>query len=61
MKPNSSKYQKFQNIVIHACKNNSEKKNLLKMCGPQIWLCLLMFRLIASKWLNSLTTIDTLS
>ena len=31
------------------------------MCGPQIWLCLFTFRPIASKQLNSLTTIDTLS
>jgi len=31
------------------------------MCGPQIRLCLFTFRPIASKQLNSLTTIDTLS
>jgi len=31
------------------------------MCGPQIWLCLFMFRPIASKQLNSLTTINTFS
>ena len=31
--------------------------NLLKMCGPQIRLCLFTFRPIASKQLNSLTTI----
>jgi len=31
------------------------------MCGPQIWLCLFTFRPIASKQLNSLTTIDTIS
>jgi len=35
--------------------------NLLKMCGPQIRLCLFTFRPIASKSLNSLTTIDILS
>jgi len=29
------------------------------MCGPQIQLCLFTFRLIVSKQLNSLTTIDT--
>ena len=34
---------------------------LLKMSGPQIWLCLFTFRPIASKQLNGLTTIDTLS
>jgi len=34
--------------------------NLLKMCGPQIRLCLFTFRHIA-KQLNSLTTIKTLS
>jgi len=31
------------------------------MCGPQIRLCLFTFRPIASKQLNSLTTIDSLS
>jgi len=31
------------------------------MAGPQIWLCLFTFRPIASKQLNGLTTIDTLS
>jgi len=35
--------------------------NLLKMCGPQIRLCLFTFWPIASKQLNSLTTIDTFS
>jgi len=34
--------------------------NLLKMCGPQIQLCLFTFRPIASKQLKLLTTIDTL-
>jgi len=34
---------------------------LLKMSGPQIWLCLFTFRPIASKQLNGLNTIDTLS
>jgi len=34
---------------------------LLKMSGPQIWLCLFTFRAIASKQLNGLTTIVTLS
>ena len=34
---------------------------LLKMSGPQIWLCLFTFRPIASKQLNGLTTIDILS
>jgi len=34
---------------------------LLKMSGPQIWLCLFTFRAIASKQLNGLTTIDILS
>ena len=39
------------------------KKWMLKMCGPQIRLCLFSFRTIASKQLNSLTTrtIDILS
>jgi len=31
------------------------------MCGPQIQLCLFTFWPIASKQLNSLTTIDSLS
>jgi len=35
--------------------------NLLKMCGPEIQLCLFTFRPIASKQLNSLTTIIILS
>jgi len=34
---------------------------LLKMSGPQIWLCLFTFRPIASKQLNGMTTIDILS
>jgi len=38
-----------------------KKMNLLKMCGPQIRLCLFTFRPIASKQLNSLTTLDTFS
>ena len=57
----SRKYEKLPNIVIHACKKKFWKMYLLKMSGPQIWLCLFTFRLIASKQLNSLTTIDTLS
>jgi len=39
----------------------SEKMYLLKMSGPQIWLCLFTFRPIASKQLNGLTTINILS
>jgi len=57
----SRKYEKLPNIVIHACKNITEQMYFLKMSGPQIWLCLFMFRPIASKELNGLTTIDTLS
>jgi len=34
---------------------------LLKMFGPQIWLCLFTFRPIALKQLNGSTTIDILS
>jgi len=49
-----------QNIVIHACKNITGKMNLLKLCGPQIRLCLFTFRPMPEQ-LNSLTTIDTLS
>jgi len=55
------KYVKLPNIVIHAGKSITEKVYLLKMCGPQIRLCLFTFRPIASKQLNSLTTIDSLS
>jgi len=36
-------------------------KSLLKMCGPEIWLHLFTFGPIASKQLNSLTTIVSLS
>ena len=57
----SSKYDKLPNIVILACKNIKEKMHLLKMSGPQIWLCLFTFRPIASKQLNGLTTTDTVS
>jgi len=57
----SRKYEKLPNIVILACKNITEKMHLLKMCGPQIWLCLFTFRPIASKQLKGLTTIDTVS
>jgi len=35
--------------------------NLLKMCGPQIQLCLFTFRHIASKQFESLTKINILS
>jgi len=56
-----AKYETLPNIVIHACKNIPENMYLLKLSGPQIRLCLFTFRPIASKQLNSLTTIDTLS
>jgi len=58
---NSRKYEKLPNIVVHACKNNTKKMYLLRMSGPQIRLCLFTFWPIASKKLNGLTTIDTLS
>jgi len=38
-----------------------QKMYLLKMSGPHIWLCLFTFRLIASKQLNGLNTIASLS
>jgi len=57
----SRKYEKLPNITILACKNITEKMHLLKMSGPQIWLCLFTFRHIASKQLNRLTTINTVS
>jgi len=50
----SRKYEKLPNIVIHACKNITEKMYLLKMSGPQIWLCLFTFRPIASALLAQL-------
>jgi len=55
----SRKYEKLPNTVtvILACKNIT----MLKMSGPQICLCLFTFRPIASKQLNGLTTIDTVS
>jgi len=40
--------------------NITDKNNLLKTSGPQIWLRLFTFRPIAPKQLNSLTTIGTL-
>jgi len=57
----SRKYEKLPNIVTRACKHIREKMYLLKMCGPKIWLCLFTFQPIASKHLNSFTTIVTLS
>jgi len=36
----SRKYETPPNIVIVECKNITEKMHLLKMSGPQIWLCL---------------------
>jgi len=59
----SRKYEILPNIVILACKNITENIFLLKMSGPQIWLCLFTFFIyvIASKQLNGLTTIDTVS
>jgi len=42
-------------------RKKKKKINLLKMCGPQMRLCLFMFRPFASKQLYSWTTIDTLS
>jgi len=57
----SRQYEKLPSIVVHACKIFLEKMYLLKMFGRQIWLCLFTFRPIASKQLNGLTTIDTLS
>ena len=53
------KYEKLPNIVIHACKNSTEKMYLMKKSGPQIWLCLFKFRSRASKQLNGLTTIHS--
>jgi len=41
--------------------NGKPKRHLLKMSGPQIWLCLFMFRHIALKQLNGLTTSDNVS
>jgi len=49
--PRNTAYQKG-GCHPHAYKNITEKMNLLKMCGLQIWLCLFMFRPIASKQLT---------
>jgi len=57
----SHQYEKLPSIVVHACKILQKKMYLLKMSGPQIWLCLFTFRPIASKQLNGLTTINTFS
>jgi len=57
----SRKYEKLPNIVTYASNNMTEKMNLLKMSGLQTRLCLFTFRPIASKQLNSLLKIDTLS
>ena len=57
----SRKYEILPNIVVLACKNITEKMHFLKISGPQIWLCLFTFRPIASKQLDGLTTIDTVS
>ena len=53
-------YKKIPNIVIRECLFY-RKMNLLIMCGSQIRLCISMFGSIASKQLNSLTTINYLS
>jgi len=52
------KYKKLPNIVIHACKNITEKIQFVKMCGPKTRICLFTFRPIPSK---QLTTINILS
>ena len=57
----SRKYETLSNIIIYACMNITEKMNLLKMCVPQIRVCLFTIRPIASKQFNSLTTIVSLS
>jgi len=35
------------------------KNGFVERCGPQMWLCLFMFRPIILKQLNSLTSFDT--
>jgi len=57
----SRKYEKMPNVLFMHVKILQKRINLLKMCGPQIWLCLFTFRPIKSKQLNSLTRLDTLS
>ena len=57
----SRKYEKLPNIIIHACKILQKKRIRLKYVAHKFGLCLFTFRPIASKQLNSLTTIDTLS
>jgi len=47
----SRKYEKLPNIVIHACYRTL--MDFLKKCGPQIWLCLFMFRPITFEQLKN--------
>jgi len=61
IKSYSRKLKKLPNIVICTCLNFTGKMTLLKKCGPQMWLCLLTFRRIAFRQLNSLTAIDMFS
>ena len=61
MKPTPVNMKKLPNIVIYACDNITEKMNLIKMCVPQIRLCLFTFRPVASKRCNSLNGIYSLS
>ena len=55
----SRKYEKLPNIVIHACKNITEKRPCWKCVACKFGF--FTFWLIASKQLNSLTTVVTLS
>jgi len=50
----SRKYEKLPNIVILACQNITEKMHLLKMSGPQIWLCIFVSTHCVEtvKWLD---------
>jgi len=61
VKPPLVNIKKLPNVVLHACKHITENMKLLKLWSPQIRLCLFMFRPMAWKQLNSLTTIITLS
>jgi len=56
-----SKYEKLPNIVIHACKNITEKNEFVENVTPANSALFFTFRPIPSKQLNGLTTIDILS
>ena len=57
----SRKYEKLTKKLSMHVKILQIKMNLFKLCSPQIRFCLFTLRPIASKQLNSLTTLVALS